>query len=124
MGFHECAYCTPTDESAAQYSRFSSGDVTLTFASGRSWRMPDMILHYIADHGWQPPEAFIDDVVHSTLTHHQRVQTRSASMPTNVGYLHGPYERGAVPLRFVDKLQALMHQGMRLQSKGLYHYEN
>jgi len=44
MGFYMCAYCIPGAET--RFHNVSSGDVTLVFDSGRSWEMPDMILHY------------------------------------------------------------------------------
>jgi len=53
MGFHPCRWCEDREDadSLNKYSRYSSGDVTLIFPNGDAWEMPDMILHYVADHG-------------------------------------------------------------------------
>ena len=84
--------------------------------------MPDMILHYIADHGWQPPAEFIDDVMNHQFVDGQRLQTKSVVRPVKIAYLSGPFKRGPVPDGFVEKLESLMHlaagQGMRVQYRG------
>lgn len=68
--------------------------------------MPDMILHYVADHGFQPPRDFIYDVMNSEVVAGHRVQTRS--MPQRIGYLSGSFPQGAVPEGFLRKLEVLM----------------
>lgn len=119
MGFHTCPYgpCTK------RYSNLSSGDVTIKFDSGRTWEMPDMILHYVADHKWLPPADFIDDVMNRQFAGGERLQTKSATTPTKVGYLSGPFETGEVPENFVEKLESLMRQasesGDRKQYRGM-----
>jgi hypothetical protein len=88
--------------------------------------MPDMILHYVADHNWQPPEEFVADVMNGTLEMGGRRQTRGVSDlfdgATKVGYLEGEIPKGSVPDGFVFKLESLMHQaagaGNRAQTKG------
>lgn len=54
MGFHVCEYCGTNPQPKPRFSFLSSGDVTLVFGNGHMWEMPDMILHYVADHGWLP----------------------------------------------------------------------
>jgi|SRR3989304_3216429 len=108
MGFYMCAYCIPGAET--RFHNVSSGDVTLVFDSGRSWEMPDMILHYIVDHEWLPPYAFYDDVMSRKCVGGQRIQTRSIIKPTRIGYLSGPYTKGIVTKGFVEKLESLMKQ--------------
>lgn len=114
MGFHVCEYCRQAT---------SSGDVTMSFSTGRTWVMPDMILHYVRDHGYLPPAEFIEDVMWSDYTGGDRAQTRGASAPQMVGYLSGEYESGAVPEGFVEELGALMQrastEGNRSQTRGL-----
>ncbi|MFA6097780.1 MAG: hypothetical protein WC788_09240 [Candidatus Paceibacterota bacterium] len=121
MGFHVCEYCKK-DRKNKHYNT-SSGDVTLHFDSGRSYVMPDMILHYIVDHGWVPPKSFVDDVVNNKVVESGRVQMRGGGGPTPVGYLKGPFETGSVPRGFVEKLEILMaaaeQNGYRMQTKSL-----
>lgn len=119
MGFHVCEYC----ETDGQRPETSSGDVTLNFANGRSYVMPDMISHYVKDHGFKPPQEFIDDVLNCEFTGGCRRQTRGISEPMSVGYLNGAFEQGAVPEQFLEKLVELMQEaaanGGRMQTKGL-----
>jgi hypothetical protein len=71
--------------------------------------MPDMILHYIKDHGWLPPWEFIDDVMNHDLVGGRRLQTKGPMpQPVQIGYLKGPYIQGLVPVGFVEKLEQLM----------------
>ena len=122
MGFHLCRLCSSAVRAGHRYPWTSSGDVTLRFEGGASWQMPDMILHYVADHGWHPPKEFVADVMLGVLAGGQRVQTRS--WPKRVGYLSEAAILGeSVPEGFVEKLAALMKQasdgGDRLQTKGV-----
>lgn len=126
MGFHICETC----HGQAQSPRFpntSSGDVNLTFSNGHRWVMPDMILHYVADHGWQPPSEFVADVMNGELQTGGRRQTRSVGNvfdgATSIGYLTGTIPTGPVPDNFVEMLENLMQRasgdGMRIQTKGV-----
>jgi hypothetical protein len=118
MGFHQCEYCR--SESKRRYRNTSSGDVIMRFSSGNTWEMPDMILHYIADHGFKPPIEFIEDVMSGTVIGSERLQTKG--LPRKVGYLSGEYIEGEVPAGFVEKLEALMivaeKSGNRIQYRG------
>ena len=107
MGWHECTY--PHDKQSI-FCHQSSGDVTLRFANGRAWVMPDMILHYVADHKWLPPTAFVDDVMTVDCTGGERRQTRGGPMvqPVSVGYLSGSFQTGQVSDGFLERLEALM----------------
>lgn len=124
MGFHICQWCGDlnTDRSN-RFSHLSSGDVTLYFRSGNKWQMPDMILHYVADHGWVPPLEFIDDVMNSEYAGGERIQYRSMTFPVRIGYLTEDFVPGEVPEGFVEKLLYLMssaaNDGHRLQTKGM-----
>lgn len=126
MGFHVCGMCDDKELEHALFSKCSSGDVTLAFQNGRAWVMPDMILHYVADHGWMPPVEFITDVMEGELAGGRRVQTRSIQPlvePVRVGYLTEEVVAGAVPDGFVQRLEELMLQAgkmsMRVQTKGM-----
>ena len=120
MGFHICEYC-PKDSSQPPAS--SSGDVTLEFANGHRYQAPDMLPHYVGEHGYCPPEQFVDDVLNTEFTGGNRRQTRSVAAPEPVGYLSGDYEKGPVPPLFLEKLERVMQLAAglneRRQSKGI-----
>ncbi|HYF05549.1 MAG TPA: hypothetical protein VEA59_05240 [Patescibacteria group bacterium] len=123
MGFHVCEYCPSEAQQINKFSRHSSGDVTLKFAGGSIYTMPDMVLHYVGDHQWLPPAEFISDVMTKELALGSRLQTKSASAaPKPVGYLHGTFSVGKVPPGFLDKLGKLMRRaslgGARRQTRG------
>lgn len=122
MGFHTCQFCQCKSDKSRRFPCTSSGDVTLSFKSGREWIMPDMILHYVFDHQWQPPSEFVEDVMHSQLQDSYRRQTRGS--PMQVGYLNEIFVPGTVPDGFVDQLERLMNEaeqsGNRAQTKGLF----
>lgn len=124
MGFHVCEYCNGQNQATDRFPFTSSGDVTLEFANSHQWEMPDMILHYVADHGWQPPQEFIDDVMTQRLVGGNRVQYRSMTEPVKIGYLSGHFTTGPVQVGFIDRLESLMHQadqaGNRGQTKSLF----
>lgn len=116
MGFHVCEYC---------HNEHSSGDVTLAFANGHSWVMPDMILHYVADHDYLPPDDFIEDILHGQLTGAGCAQSKGT--PTPVGYLSGPFRTGAntadmLEQAFFVRLWSLLNKanksGGRMQTRG------
>jgi hypothetical protein len=111
MGFHVCEYCLPPTRPAT-----SSGDVTLCFmvdGKEHKWIMPDMIIHYVRDHGYLPDAEFIEDAMHGHSCQGTRRQTRgmtTMSLVRTVGYLSGDYPQGEVLDGFVEKLQRLMEQ--------------
>lgn len=113
MGFHVCEYCR---------EETSSGDVTLAFDSGRTWVVPDMILHYVAEHGYQPSAFFVHDVTRETLRSGSRSQTKGVTEPIREGYLSGPFPSGAVPEGFFVALWRVMRQaergGRRVQTRS------
>ncbi|MFA5125183.1 MAG: hypothetical protein WC473_05190 [Patescibacteria group bacterium] len=128
MGFHICEYCRTSDKQKNHFPYLSSGEVNLTFANGRRWVMPDMILHYIVDHHWQPPQEFVSDVMSQPLSQHGRLQTRGMSIAkildgTKIGYLSGALTTGSVPAGFIEKLKELMSLAIqfdnRAQTKGI-----
>lgn len=109
MGFHVCQYVTEhqlRELGLERYSLFSSGDVAMSFDSGRSWVMPDMAPLYVAL-GWVPPPEFIADVMNGTLTTGARRQTRGLNpvTPISIGYMQGP-EADPLPLRMDGVLPA------------------
>ena len=116
MGFHICEYCG---------NATSSGDVILEFEEGTIYKMPDMILHYIADHGWVPDAGFMNDVMCLNLVNGKRLQTKGFKEPVKVGYLSGPLPNTSRVLQpgFFMRLWSLMQQaqkmGRRSQTRGM-----
>ena len=119
MGSHQCEYCYVLDEEGYQLIKednifvpSSTGDITLIFPDGKAYTMPDMILHYIHDHGWKPSEDFIISVMDCDidLVITERLQTKGLEEPTpvSIGYLEGDFEQGAVPVWFKEKLELLL----------------
>ncbi|MFC1640988.1 hypothetical protein ACFL2D_02990 [Patescibacteria group bacterium] len=103
MGWHECEYCEDENRKAR-----SSGDVVLGFKSGRIWRMPDMIVHYVEAHGWVPPPEFIEDVMSGTLIASAHERPHNSVAYRHVGYLSGEFETSTAPDGFIEKLRARM----------------
>jgi hypothetical protein len=126
MGFHVCAYCDGVRDQKHWYPSTSSGDVTLRFVNGNIWEMPDMILHYVADHGYLPPPDFVSDVMDGEIDHASARRTRSMGRPParRVGYLEGKFATGQTsgPTSFINKLNLLMrmarNDGCYVQTKG------
>jgi hypothetical protein len=120
MGFHSCAYC----QADGITPEHSSGDVILVFESGRSWRCPDMILHYVLEHRYAPPAYFVADVMASPLRAGGRDQTKGGPEPEPVGYLEGSFPRtDQIHADFARKLAQVLRQasaqGDRVQTRGL-----
>lgn len=120
MGIHVCEFCQAKQE--GWFDPTSSGDTILSFDSGRTWQMPDMILHYLADHEFQPPAEFVDDVMGMKCAGVRRIQTKSVVQPTPVGYLRGSFPVGEINWELVGKLAALIsfasRKGNRAQTRG------
>jgi hypothetical protein len=108
MGFHICS--KPENgfvhkKTESEYMSTSSADHELTFLSGNRWRMPTAILYYIHDCGWQPHDAFIEDLMQHDLaqpaTHRQTRGNFNAgasnSEVRNIGYLDDEYVRLQLP---------------------------
>ena len=123
MGFHKNEYISEEEGKQLGLRNMdtwrSSGDVTLSFSSGRSWVMPDMARLYV-ELGWVPPREFVDDVMNSLLVD-------SASRPQPVGYLHAkndPLPRpfkvsDELPKGFLQKLEGLMAEAASLSYRGI-----
>lgn len=110
MGFHVCEYCQKSGEAKPATS---SGDVTLSFSNGKQYMVPDMLPHYVSQHGFCPPEQFVSDVLNTEFTGGSRRQTRS--VPEQVGYLSGEFVRGPVPEIFLEKLKRVMEIAVGLR---------
>jgi hypothetical protein len=127
MGIHVCEFCPRGGNPDNWYNHTSSGDVTLAFKSGHIWEMPDMILHYMQDHGYQPPVEFVEDVIFGEVDPAGcfRLQTKSIDPhpPVKVGYLNGPFQTGEIDVTVVAKLEYLMNwanrHGERQQTRSI-----
>lgn len=119
MGFHTCQFCEAAGE---EHPRTSSGDVRMTFTNGHQYVMPDMIVHYVEDHMYAPPEQFVEDVLDGALLESMRNQ--SVAMSEHVGYLEDPYfPRGQTTTLFQLRLRQLIEkatrQGARIQTRRM-----
>lgn len=131
MGFHVCAYCSgPPRET-------SSGHVLLRMSSGRLWEVPDMLLHYVADHYYRPPAEFINDIMDAEVVAGGRLQTKGRLDPTapeeqatKIGYLEGPIQsrwspehegtniHGEFFMRLWRAMRLATHSGARQQTRA------
>jgi hypothetical protein len=122
MGFHVCEYCRERGVAPEH----SSGDVMLAYADGRVYQVPDMLPHYVLEHGYAPPAGFVGSVMSSHLVGGGRGQTKA--LPTRVGYLSGPLpacpgqpDDGAT-LAFLSRLTLHMREaqamGLRTQTRA------
>ena len=133
MGVHICEYLKEEEGKRLGLMNmnvyYSSGDVMLSYSSGRSWCMPDMVPLYI-ELGWLPPKEFIQDVMTSTVTEGERSQTRGPAVrPVSIGYINPkdhplprPFKiHPALPEGFMKKLKDHMTHPVskRNQTKSL-----
>jgi len=108
MALHVCSLCVWRNRNH-QYRCFEYGESTLKFENGHVWTFPNLILHYIQDHKWLPPEDFVNDVMKNNLSFfHIRDQER---VHNRIGYLtEVDLETSDIPEGFVDKLKNLIEQ--------------
>src|SRR4051812_32274902 len=110
MGFHVCEYCQDTT---------SSGDVTLHFANNHTYNIPDMILHYIAEHNYEPEADFVYDVLNNNIIT-GRYSTDAEEK--KVGYLSGDdfkkWSDVNTKALFFLKLWTMLKKGNRRQTRS------
>lgn len=63
-GYHLCPFCDePSFGFAVEFEnekiKLGSGEIWLKGEEGKVYAAPDLIYHYIKDHGYVPPEAFL-----------------------------------------------------------------
>lgn len=114
MGIHVCSFCQKAGSFGKtremEFEPFGTGDAAIRFASGRVWLFPEMLPHYVAEHRFQPPAEFVDDVMHSEVRGGGFDQGSQVSL-REVGYLTGPdFPRGEVPDGFANRLFTLIEQ--------------
>lgn len=64
-GGHPCVLCGTevSIEEAGQAIRLGAGEVQAVHVNGAPFIAPDMIYHYVSEHGYRPPEQFIEAVM-------------------------------------------------------------
>ena len=71
-GYHECSLCQPpqgvvTPEQVQRWrmnqAPRGNGEVRVTGADGSVYAAPVLVLHYVLQHGYQPPLQFVSAVV-------------------------------------------------------------
>jgi len=63
-GWHECPYC---EEAKAGYIKENSGTAEIRVPSGNIlYCCPELIYHYVLEHGYKPPQEFIDATLNYT----------------------------------------------------------
>lgn len=60
-GFHQCPFCSASDD--ARHLHRSNAEIAVRARDGTIYRAPALILHYVAAHGYRPPDQFISAVV-------------------------------------------------------------
>ena len=85
-GIHICELC-PKDQAdfvsvVCEGKKHLLGSAEITVAAGtRTYAAPNLILHYVAVHGYQPPDDFVDTVMASS----------SEESLSNWTFFSGPY---------------------------------
>jgi hypothetical protein len=57
-GEHRCELCGDGD-----VRHYGNGEIRVIEPDGTTYACPSMITHYIADHGYMPPDCFLDAVM-------------------------------------------------------------
>lgn len=66
-GFHSCEFC--------QDNKFSSNEMRVVGEDGSVYASPYMIIHYIEEHKYLPPQKFIDAVINGPAPETQEYKT-------------------------------------------------
>lgn len=59
LGFHVCELC-PSDRQSKPHG---SAEIHVRGHAGRAYAAPELIFHYVRDHGYQPPDEFVSAVL-------------------------------------------------------------
>jgi hypothetical protein len=64
-GYHECEFCDaePLVAGSGRTIRLGSAELLIRTVAERAYVAPNFLVHYIRDHGYQPPEEFVRDVL-------------------------------------------------------------
>jgi len=66
-GFHPCPFCDNPPigmpvEFEGRVIKLGSAEIHVRAPDGRTFAAPDLIYHYVVQHGYKPPREFIDAV--------------------------------------------------------------
>jgi hypothetical protein len=71
---HPCPLCPPDDgdgtvlaERHGRRARLGTGEVHAVDRSGGRWAAPTLVYHYVTEHGYRPPEGFVEALVAGTV---------------------------------------------------------
>lgn len=67
-GLHGCPFCDPDERAYSPKDlpwQVDSFEIRAFHPRGRAFAAPGLIHHYIAVHGYRPPDLFVDAVLHS-----------------------------------------------------------
>lgn len=119
MALYVCPKC-PWKERYHKYHRAEAGETTFRFANGNLWVFPNLILHFINDHSWLPPQEFIDDAMCGTQVFFSRIGQETTCR--RIAYLEeADLVSGDVPDGLVERLEALIQETVQ-QEKVLKYY--
>lgn len=69
-GFHDCEFCdrespirVRTTLDPRGFVSLGTGEIVVHGADGLTYVAPTLVYHYVVDHGYQPPRAFVDAVL-------------------------------------------------------------
>ncbi|WP_317620126.1 hypothetical protein [Streptomyces sp. CBMA156] len=72
LGLHDCELCPPSEEQPPEWykprpghrrSSAGTGEIRIPGGPGAAFAAPTLIGHYVIDHGYVPPKAFVDAVL-------------------------------------------------------------
>lgn len=67
-GFHTCKFCPPAGADREPFTTgrdedgefmVGSAEIRVAGPSGVTFAAPDMVIHYVTEHGYQPPDEFL-----------------------------------------------------------------
>lgn len=101
-----CLKCWDDQEFSPDRS-IRKGETALRFSNGHIWRFPDLILHYIRDHNWVPPDDFVQDVFSGQQVFYSALNQECICR--RVGYLaKSEVVSGSPTVGLADRLEVLM----------------
>ena len=90
-GFYECQLCEKPPvgplifEYDSQKIKLGTSEIRVFASDGTVYAAPDLILHYVHDHHYHPPQEFVDAVMTSELPVSAEYQTRIEGMGLKIG---------------------------------------
>jgi hypothetical protein len=63
-GHHVCEFCLGAQWADPYFSDMGNGEIWVRDAGGVWYAAPRLIIHYVEKHGYCPPQAFIEAILH------------------------------------------------------------